>query len=564
MPRPACCWRAVLAVTTAGALLAPPLVLSGAATGLAPLPPLTSGLAAGAAAAAGAALPAAARPGASAAPSTRPSTEPSSEPSRTPSAAPSSPAGRSSAPSSAVPGAELPLPRLPALPAPDASTTLADVAALTGADRLHAAGVTGRGVDVALIDSGIAPVAGLRGDGQVVHGPDLSLDPEQAAGLDAHGHGTHLAGVLAGRGGPAGDGMAPGARLVDVKVGAADGAVDVSQVIAALDWVVEHRHDDGLDIRVVTLAFGTDSRQDPAVDPLVHAVDRAWRAGLVVVTAVGNDSADDRRVASPASNPNVLAVGATDSAGSRDPDESAPASFSSVGSSRRPDLLAPGARVVSLRTPGSWLDSRYPQSRRGEALTRASGTSQSTAVVSGAVALLLQQRPELTPDQVKQLLLDSAAPLRAGAVVGSRQLDVAAAARAAVPARVQRLVTTSGTGSLEAARGTRHVRIGGEVLRGEVDVLGRPFDAATWAGLSGGTWSGGTWSGGTWSGGTWSGGTWSGGTWSGGTWTGGTWSGGTWSGGTWSGGTWTGGTWSGGTWSGGTWSGGTWSGGTWS
>jgi serine protease AprX len=144
-------------------------------------------------------------------------------------------------------------------------------------------GWTGKGVDVALIDSGVAPVEGLAMN--VINGPDLSFESQASnlTDIDTYGHGTHLAGLIAGRDSSirpgrededvdnAFVGAAPGARIVSVKVAASDGATDVSLVIAAIDWVVEHRNSDGLNIRVLNLSFGTDSTQDYRLDPLAYA-----------------------------------------------------------------------------------------------------------------------------------------------------------------------------------------------------------------------------------------------------------------------------------------------------
>ena len=172
------------------------------------------------------------------------------------------------------------------------------VAEATGAHDAQKAGYTGRGIGVALIDTGVTEVPGLD-TGNVRHGPDLSFDSQdpELAHKDAYGHGTHLASIIAGREAvgtatsytspSAFNGMAPNAELISVKVGANDGAVDVTQVIAAIDWVVEHRTE--LNIRVLNLSYGTDSVQDPLVDPLTFAVERAWKAGIVVVVAGGND-----------------------------------------------------------------------------------------------------------------------------------------------------------------------------------------------------------------------------------------------------------------------------------
>src|SRR5688572_17445858 len=170
--------------------------------------------------------------------------------------------------------------------------SLYNIAEVVGAHDAYRRGLTGKGVGVALIDTGVAPVPGLT-SGNVVNGPDLSFDSQQPgmAHLDAFGHGTHMASIIAGRDAPGAPssyldparftGIAPDATLVNVKVGASNGAVDVTQVIAAIDWVVEHAKDPGMNIRVITLAYGTDSVQSSTVDPLAFAVENALKKGIV-------------------------------------------------------------------------------------------------------------------------------------------------------------------------------------------------------------------------------------------------------------------------------------------
>ncbi len=453
------------------------------------------------------------------------------------------------------------------------------VTAAVGAPALWDDGITGAGIDVAVVDTGIAPVSALSGRGKLVDGPDLSFDLgiAELEHLDGFGHGTHMAGIIAGRSGDgrvssraAPDrflGVAPDARLVNVKVGDNTGAVDVSQVIAGLDWIVEHRRDQGLDIRVINLSFGTDGVQPYLLDPLAKAVERAWSAGIVVVVAAGNDGRAATGLATPATDPFVITVGAVE----RTATGWASPSFASNGNGvRNPDLVAPGRSIASLRVPGSRIDVEHPSGYVSPTLFRGSGSSQATAVVSGAVALLLQQRPSLTPDQVKRLLTSTADRLPGVPATkqGSGLLDLAEARRARTPSGLatwQPHLPSTGLGLLQLSRGLDQVAIGGKLLTGELTVLGTTFDPALWVALgrSGATWSGGSWSGGSWSGGSWSGGSWSGGSWSGGSWSGGSWSGGSWSGGSWSGGSWSGGSWSGGSWSGGSWSGGSWSGAGW-
>ena len=363
-------------------------------------------------------------------------------------------------------------------------------------------------------------------------------------------------------------GVAPDARLVNVKVGAHDGSVDVSQVIAAIDWVVQHKNDNGLDIRVLNLSFGTDGVQKYEEDPLSFAVEQAWKHGIVVVVSVGNDG-NGAKVRNPAFNPYVISVGSVDTAGTYGLGDDVLSTFSNCGDkSRRPDLVAPGKSVVSLRSPGSLSDELYPEARTGTRLFRGTGTSQSAAVVSGAAALLIDQRPELTPDQVKSILTTSA---RKNDQIdkncqGAGLVDLSGALVTPTPSVSQSFKTSKGQGSLDAARGTHRIAIDGQAISGEVDIHGKPWNGTSWSGTSwsGTSWSGGVWNGTSWSGTSWSGTSWSGLSWSGTSWSGLSWTGTSWSGTSWSGTSWSGTSWSGTSWSGTSWSGTSWSGTSWS
>jgi Subtilase family len=417
-------------------------------------------------------------------------------------------------------------------------------------------GFTGQGVDVALIDSGVAPVEGL--SMQVINGPDLSFDSQAAnlSDIDTYGHGTHLAGLIAGRDSsiPPGKedeevdkrfvGAAPGARIVSLKVAASDGATDVSQVIAAIDWVVQHRSSDGLNIRVLNLSFGTDGTQSYLEDPLAYAVEVAWLRGIVVVVSAGNSGFGTPQLNNPAYDPYVIAVGADDTRGTDDPkDDVIPAWQTRGNATRHPDLVAPGKSLISLRDPGSFVDEANPGARVGYTrFFRGSGSSQAAAIVSGAVATVLEQHPELTPDQVKALLMTTAVPLPNADPVaqGAGLINLHRAREAKIStigAAVQTWPRSSGMGSLQLARGSVLTEDEGVVLQGEQTIFGDVWDGASWAASSfdGTSWTDGAWNGRTWSGRTWSGESWSGRTWSGRTWSGRTWSGNGWSAGEWGG-----------------------------
>lgn len=430
-------------------------------------------------------------------------------------------------------------------------------------------GWTGQGIDVALIDSGVAPVPGL--EMQVINGPDLSFD-SQASNLtqiDTYGHGTHMAGLIAGRDAwipPSKEdeeydhafvGAAPGARIVSMKVAASDGATDVSQVIAAIDWVVQHRNSDGLNIRVLNLSFGTDGTQDYQLDPLAYAAEVAWLHGIVVVVAAGNSGFGTPQLNNPAYDPYVIAVGGDDTKGTDDPKDDVIPSWQTRGNAmRHPDLVAPGKSIISLRDPGSLVDEANPSAGVGTSrFFRGSGSSQAAAIVSGAVATILEQHPELTPDQVKALLMQTAVPLpNADPIAQGAGLINLHRAREAklstVADAVQTWPRSTGLGSLHLARGSVVTEDDGTVLEGEQTIFGDTWDASTWASSS---WDGTSWSGGEWTARTWSGDCWCGSSWSARTWSARTWSGSSWSARTWSGRTWSARTWSGSGWSAGSW-----------
>ncbi|MFN2642999.1 MAG: S8 family serine peptidase [Actinomycetota bacterium] len=436
--------------------------------------------------------------------------------------------------------------------------------------------ITGRGIDVALIDSGVVPVNGLSAGDKVVNGPDLSFESQtdNLRYLDTYGHGTHLAGIIAGRGNDAYTtgsytnhdyfvGVAPDARVVNVKVAESSGATDVSQVIAAIDWVVQHRNDNGLNIRVLNISFGTESAQSYVEDPLAFAAEVAWRSGIVVVAAAGNEGSSATSLSDPAYDPYVIAVGADNPNGTPDTSDDVIPSWSSRGNGQRnPSLVAPGQSIVSLRDVGSSIDANHPEGRVNTRFFKGSGTSQAAAVVSGAAALLLQQRPSLTPDQVKKLLTSTAnaVPGVDAGAQGAGLINVRAASAAATPAFTQTHTPATGLGSLESARGSTHLSRDGVELNGEQDIFGAAWDANAWssAAAAGSSWSGGTWNGNVWAGSDWSGSSWSSSSWSSSSWSSSSWSSSSWSSSSWSSSSWSSSSWSSSSWSSSSWSSSSW------
>ena len=272
-------------------------------------------------------------------------------------------------------------------------------------------GIKGHGVAVAVLDSGVeADLDLVSPANRIVASVNFA---DQASPSDPGGHGTHIAGIVAGNGSrSAGEfvGVAPEANIVDVRVLGRNGSGRTSSVVRGIEWVLAHRADHN--IRVINLSLGAPAPVSYHVDPLSAAVEIAWRRGLVVVAASGNNGPDRDTVASPGIDPYVITVGATDSHGTRNPNDDTLSWFSAwgdTGSNPKPDLVAPGRRLGSVRVPGSTLDTLYPDrvvtAPNGSTYFRLSGTSQATGVVSGVAALVLQSQPNLTPDQVKAYLV---------------------------------------------------------------------------------------------------------------------------------------------------------------
>ncbi len=420
-----------------------------------------------------------------------------------------------------------------------------DALALIGGSWLERKGYDGSGVDIAIVDSGVADLGHFQD--RVERPIDLSGLPESKR--DGKGHGTAMASIAALHDG--GDsGVADDAGIVDVKVASRGAVTDVSQVIAAIDWVVANRNTGGRNIRVLSLSFGTDGTLAYTDSPLALAVEAAWAHGIVVVVAAGNHGSELGRLATPAIDPYVIAVGAVDLKETVAPTDDVVPSWSARGDGvRNPDVLAPGVSMLAEVHKES--DAVKQNSNRfKDGMLPGSGTSQATAFTAGVVAALLEAQPSLSPDEVKALLTSTARPL-AGAdarAAGNGVIDLDAIAEtwfvdrdfATARGARQSFGRSNGQGGLDGDRGRFKVRLSdGEVIDGDETPFGT-FDAAQWAGS---TWTGSTWTGSTWTGSTWTGSTWTGSTWTGSTWTGSTWTGSTWTGSTWTGSAWTDSTW---------------------
>jgi serine protease AprX len=452
----------------------------------------------------------------------------------------------------------------------DETSSASNFVASTGAGKAWESGYTGRGVGVAVIDTGISPMNDVKG--RTVYGPDLS---GEGSIVDSYGHGTVMAGVIggngadsAGRTGGAYTGVAPGATLVSVKTAGRNGAVDVSTILQAMHWVAAYK--DQYNIRVVNLAWGTSSTQSPTVDPLNYAVERLWQLGIVVVVSAGNSGPNSGTITKPADDPLVLSVGAYDDKQTPDAGDDSVASWSSRGPTAqglaKPDLVTPGRYIIAQRSFGSTIEQDNPKALWSPSYIRGSGTSQASAVTSGLAALLLQAHPDWTPDQVKTALKSTASPISGlgSNSQGAGRVNLTAAMSANPGAAVQQTPVANGLGSLDASRGGVYIQTtcngAVRVIQGEIDTRCAPWNGAAWTGAA---WTGAAWTGAAWTGAAWTGSDWMGGAWTGAAWTGAAWTGGAWTGAAWTGAAWTGDSWSGAAWTGAAWTGAAWTGAAW-
>lgn len=295
------------------------------------------------------------------------------------------------------------------------------------------AGYDGSGIGIAVIDSGVrANHSDLQnprsGYSRVVY--SQSFVPGDASTDDAYGHGTHVAGLVAGNGQVSnGDmlGIASNANIVNLRVLDANGAGTDSAVIAAIQRAIQLKNT--YNIRVINLSLGRRVSESYTLDPVCQAVEQAWKAGIVVVVAAGNYGRDNTMntsgygtITAPGNDPYVITVGATNTHATDTTSDDTVTSYSSKGPTLldhivKPDLLAPGNRVVSLLANGSTLDVLSPADEVSPNAYNGygkssyffmSGTSMAAPIVSGTVALMLQRTSYLTPDQVKIRLMKNA------------------------------------------------------------------------------------------------------------------------------------------------------------
>jgi serine protease AprX len=309
-------------------------------------------------------------------------------------------------------------------------------------------GLSGAGVGIAVVDSGVAlhpDIQTLTTVVDLVAHPVANPRPAEES-IDPNGHGTHVAGIMVGNGSRSGGrvaGIAPQASLVSVRVLDDIGRGATSDVLAGLQWILDNKTEYG--IRVVNLSLGHPVFEPAGVDPLVEAVDALWDAGVVVVCSAGNRGRDGfLTITSPCNSRKVITVGAANDKRTVPITDDKIATYSSRGPTTfdliaKPDLVAPGNRIVSLRSPGSHFDNLLPgrrvaadpQQPQVVEYFEMSGTSMASPIVAGAAALMLEQDPALNPASVKARLMMSARKAAFGdpMITGAGYLDILGALR---------------------------------------------------------------------------------------------------------------------------------------
>ena len=410
----------------------------------------------------------------------------------------------------------------------------------TGAATLAAQGDTGQGTTVAVLDTGVSNLPDFAG--RLLPGVDLT--GEGNAWQDDYGHGTFVAGLIAGNGASTGGayaGAAPGATVVPIKVAGATGTTDLMTVMAGVQWAISHRV--ALGIRVLNMSLGFQPVGSTVINPLDRMVEAAWNSGIAVVTSAGNAGPFNGTILSPGDDPLAITVGALDDMATASRTDDRMNDFSSVGPTgpdgwTKPDLVTSGRSVVSLAAPGSTVWTNFPSARLGTGGFVGSGTSFSAAITSGAAALVLADNPGLTPDHLKARLVGTAGPGPVGNpfVDGHGALDVVAA-------------NSTALGYDQSVAGAVAVPMGATVSlapTGRADTWnpalwsGAPWNSTAWNSTA---WNSTAWNSTAWNSTAWNGYAWNSTAWNGFAWTSTAWNSTAWNGALWNSTAWNGTAW---------------------
>ena len=282
--------------------------------------------------------------------------------------------------------------------------TLLDIAIPTIAANLpHDKGYKGEDITIAIIDTGVSPHDDLiKPNNRIIGFKDIVSKKTEP--YDDNGHGTHVAGIIAGNGYSSKGkylGVAPKSNILVVKALDYNGGGSSSDLIQAISYIIETK--DLYNTKIINLSLGTPAQSSCERDPLCRAVEKAVSAGITVIVAAGNSGPSEGTILSPGISNKVITVGAVDDNKTIDPNDDTLADFSSRGPTldglSKPDILAPGVNIESLSNTNK------------TGYISLSGTSMATPMVSGSVALLLNKYGNLKPSEIKEKLIQSCIPL---------------------------------------------------------------------------------------------------------------------------------------------------------
>jgi serine protease AprX len=395
-----------------------------------------------------------------------------------------------------------------------------------GAPSLYPAGTTGAGVGVAVIDTGVAGLPDFNdgsGQSRIIYQAKFSANTNDTD--DYMGHGTHVAGIIAGNSwanaaNPSAQGkylgVAPGANLINLKVSDDAGVSYTSDVANAIEWAIANRQT--YNIRVINLSMVASTQESYLTSALDAEVERAWFNGILVVVAAGNGGPNSE-LNPPANDPFVITVGAADPMNTVTPGDDTIAPWSGYGTTQdgfsKPDVVAPGRYVAStLASAGSYLATTFPSRIVDTNYIWMSGTSMAAPVVAGAAALAFQAHPAWTNDQVKWLLTNTATPLTSGGTP----------------------LPGSGSGEINAQAVVNYAGVPGLANQGQTinSFISGPNGATTYTYPTTSSWSTSSWSTSSWSTSSWSTSSWSTSSWSTSSWSTSSWSTSSWSTSSWS------------------------------
>lgn len=373
-------------------------------------------------------------------------------------------------------------------------------------------GLTGRGIGVAVVDSGVFAHPDLAT--RVVASIDFTSATPTVSPTplgDAGGHGTHVAGLVAGDGTLSSGlytGVAPNANIISVRVIDSTGASNISTVLRGLQWILANRAT--YNIRVVNLSLGATPAGSYKSDVLATAAEVLTFAGMAVVVAAGNTGPGASTITTPGTDPYVITVGGIDDNQTATLGDDRMATWSSRGPTAfdglaKPDLVAPGRKMVSLLSPGSTLDRLFPEREvTATGATSASyfmlsGTSMAAPVVAGTIALMLERSPSLTPAQIKRRLKSTATPLAFGTIFdrGAGMVNAYAAASSVDNGKDVAAGRVTNAFASDMRRYIQGQPIAWRDLgyNNGVDSRGQKWSDITWEGI---TWDGVTWDNVTW------------------------------------------------------------------